>query len=272
VSIPFDPPEPVPGESPRGGGFNPHADDPFADPSAGEPAGPLPDPAAGDELNGPRPRHDAFTEAKKCAFLDALIKTGCILDASRAIGVSPRTIYRHQELDPRFFANCAAALRMSGTPVELTAWQRAVEGVEQEFACGGQVHVRRRYDGSLLRLLLQGSNPKKYGPRPGFKRKRILKHERKQMEREIYARLREDEPCIEEVREEVLRKVAAIQRQAESEKLASGWMKTPDGEWVPPGYGPLPGAALSAAAAAALHPGGIPAPGAEPPRDSMCQS
>jgi hypothetical protein len=79
---------------------------------------------------------------------------------------------------------------MSATPVELTAWQRAVEGVEQEFACGGQVHVRRRYDGGLLRLLLQASNPKKYGPRPGFKRKRILKHERKQMEREIREEMR----------------------------------------------------------------------------------
>lgn len=239
-----------------------------APPSDGEPSDGPPD--------APRPRHDAFSEARKCAFLQALVKTGCLTDAARAIGASVRTIYRHQELDPRFLANSLTALRMSATPVELTAWQRAVEGVEQEFACGGQVHVRRRYDGSLLRLLLQGSNPKKYGPRPGFTRKRMLKHERKQIEREIRAKIAAEEPDIEEVREEVLRKVAAIERHEEPAKLAAGWTRTPDGEWVPPGYGPLPGAALPPAETGAAHEewsGATTEPNRpEPPGHSMCQS
>jgi hypothetical protein len=202
--------------------------------------GPLPwdlDPAP-DDPDAHRQRHDAFTEARKSVYLRALVKTGAILDACRLTKISPRTVYRHQEGDPDFFENCRLAIRMSATPVEITAWQRAVEGVEQEFAVGGEVRVRRRYADGLLRLLLQGSNPRKYGARPGFKRKHLLKHERKQIEREVRAehaeRLR-GRP-VEEVTESIIRKVEAIERHREPARLAAGWTKSEDGHWVPPGY------------------------------------
>ena len=194
-----------------------------------------------EDPNAPRQRHDAFTEARKCEFLRALVKTGCIRDACRRTGISPRTVYRHQGDSPAFFDNCTAALRMSGTPLELTAWQRAVEGVEQEFACGGQIHVRRRYDGGLLRILLQGSNPGKYGPRPGFKRKRILKHERKQMEREVRAELAAEAPSFDEAMELLGRRLDTMDVDGLSERYCQGWTKTPEGYWIPPGYGPIPG-------------------------------
>jgi hypothetical protein len=202
--------------------------------------GPLPwdlDPPPGDP-DAPRQRHDAFTDARKSVLLRALVKTGCILDACRLTGVAPRTVYRHQERDPAFAENCRIAIRMSATPVEITAWQRAVEGVEQEFACGGQVHVRRRYDSSLLRLLLQGSNPRKYGARPGFKRKHLLKHERKQIEREVRAehQARLQARPIERVRASILRKLDAIERHGEPAKLAAGWTRSTDGDWIPPGF------------------------------------
>lgn len=221
-----------------------------------------------DDPDAPRQRHDAFTEARKADFLKVLVKTGCILDACRRTGVSPRTVYRHQESDPRFHDHCRLALRMSATPIELTAWSRAVEGVEQEFACGGQIHVRRRYDAGLLRLLLQGSNPKKYGPRPGFKRKRLLKHERKQMEREVRAAIRAEqrEPSIEEVRAGILRRLDAIERHEEPKKLAAGWTRSPDGHWIPPGYAPIPGYAAPPAGDAGEE--GRPA-GPENPRETM---
>jgi hypothetical protein len=210
-----------------------------------------------------RERHDAFTDAKKSDFLTALVKTGCILDACRALGVSARTIYRHQESDPRFSDNCTAALRMSATPFELTAWQRAVEGVEQEFACGGQVHVRRRYSDSLLRLLLQGSNPKKYGARPGFKRKRLYRHEKKQMEREIRAQIRAERaantPSPEAATELILERIGAIRRHSEEQQLAAGWTRGPEDYLIPPGYGPIPG----------WQPPAQWESGAETPRDSM---
>jgi len=193
--------------------------------------------------DAPRERHDAFNEAKKSVWLRALVKTGCIQDACRVTGVSPRTIYRHQQNDPLFFEHCRIALRVSGTPAELTAWSRAVEGVEQEFACGGQVHVRRRYSDGLLRLILQGSNPKKYGPHPGFKRKRILKHERKQMEREIRAQIAaEQKPwSFEEAIGALADKLGNMDADGLMARYSPGWTKTEDGHWIPPGYGPIPG-------------------------------
>ena len=194
--------------------------------------------------DGRRVRHDAFTSRRKHEFLARLAKSGTIEDAARAVGVDPRTVYRHQEKDPQFLEHCRIALRMSATPLELTAWQRAVEGVEQEFACGGQIHVRRRYDPGLLRLLLQGSNPKKYGPRPGFKRKRLYKHEKKQMEKEIRSQLaaeRSDGRGFDEAVESVLSKIRAIKEHKRPQRLAEGWTLTEDDHWIPPGYGPLPG-------------------------------
>jgi hypothetical protein len=234
---------------------------------------PLPwdrDPAP-DDPDAPRQRHDAFTEARKSVLLRALVRTGCILDACRPTGVAPRTVYRHQERDPAFAEHCRIAIRMSATPVEITAWQRAVEGIEQKFACGGEVRVRRRYADGLLRLLLQGSNPRKYGPRPGFKRKHLLKHERKRIEREVRAEQAEwlKARPIDKVTESIIGKVEAIERHKAPEKLAAGWTKSADGHWIPPGFawvGPPEDAAPPAQAGQAA--GGAEA-GEDTPRDSM---
>jgi hypothetical protein len=216
--------------------------------------------------DAPRQRHDAFTEARKCVFLKALKKTGCVLDACRATGISSKAAYRHQESDPRFAEYCRIALAMSATPIELTAWSRAVEGVEREFACGGQVHVRRIYSDSLLRLLLQGSNPKKYGQRPGFTRKRLAKAERKQIEREVRAeaqatwRARQHETDEErrQLSESIMAKLDVLERRETPKKLAAGWTKTADGDWVPPGYGWV-----------GLPEGWTPPEGAFPPQEGM---
>jgi hypothetical protein len=193
------------------------------------------------EASARRQRHDAFTDARKCAFLRALKKTGCILDACRATGISAKTAYRHQESDSRFAEYCRIAQAMSATPIELTAWSRAVEGVEREFACGGQVYTRRIYSDSLLRLLLQGSNPKKYGQRPGFTRKRLAKAERKQMEREVRAELaareQQQRPTFEQAIGELDRFLDALAGRDAAERRAAGWTQTASGHWVPPGYG-----------------------------------
>ena len=246
---------------------------PPADPHA-EPVYPWDEPAPDDpgassqaSGEGPRQRHDAFTAARKCAYLKALVKTGCILDACRLVGPSPRTVYRHQGSDPRFAKHCQIALKMCSTPVELTAWERAVEGVQEEVVVGGQMVKRRRYDGNLLRLFLQGSNPKKYGPRPGFKRKRLLRHERRQMEREVRAEIeaRQQRFSFDDSMELLEKRLRALKiplsgsPEAESVKLAAGWTKSPDGHWVPPGYGPIPGWVPPPAAP----------DGEEPPHDSM---
>lgn len=210
---------------------------------AGTPPYPWPGEDAPAGSDAPRQRHDGFTAVKKTRFLTFLVKEGCVVAAAHRAGISARTVYRHQESDPQFLRWCGLALEMAGTPLELTAWQRAVEGVEEAFACGGKVHTRRRYSEGLLRLLLQASNPKKYGPRPGFSRKRLMKHEKKRMAREIRAELQEKMqlPSAESVRANILRKVAAIRRHSEPERRAAGWTQTEEGHWIPPGYAPIPG-------------------------------
>jgi hypothetical protein len=238
--------EPAPDDEDDDWGDDFDEDDPFAGDgvSRGRASAPAETPA------NAAPRHDAFTEPRKHAVLRALAKTGCILDAARAAGVSPRTVYRHQESDPHFAEHCRIALAMAATPIELTAWQRAVEGVEQEFACGGEVHVRRRYSDGLLRLLLQGANPKKYGAHAGFTRKRLAKAERKQIEREVRAELkpRKTKPQID--REAAMARIMATlfppdeeQKARDAQRLATGWTRTADDQWIPPA-----GAAETAAA------------------------
>jgi hypothetical protein len=229
--------------------------------------GPFPwdaDPAP-DDPGAPRQRHDAFTDARKSVLLRALVKTGCILDACRLTGVAPRTVYRHQERDPAFAENCRLAIRMSATPVEITAWQRAVEGVEQEFACGGQVHVRRRYDSSLLRLLLQGSNPKKYGARPGFKRKQLLKYERKRMEREIRAEIEAARPPERSLDDAIV----AIEDKLRAIGIPiRDFRENEDGYFVPPGFALVP---LPESGEPPAEPGPA-ADGAAPGEDTPCDS
>jgi hypothetical protein len=218
---------------------------PSADPPA-EPSYPWDEEPPPDDPDAPR-RHDAFTEARKCVYLKALVKTGCILDACRLVGPSPRTVYRHQESDPRFRKHIRMALNMCGAPVELTAWERAVEGFEEEIAVGGQLVKRRRYDSNLLRLLLQGSNPRKYGPRPGFKRKRLLRHERKQMEKEIRAEIAAETAAMpfEDAIRQLDRALDAFGARRDivpdEQRLAAGWTRSPEGHWIPPGYGPIDG-------------------------------
>ena len=193
--------------------------------------------AAAADGPGPRERHDAFTGARKQLYLKALAKTGCKLDACSIVGVSSSTVYNHERDDPEFDRQCRLALAMSATPIELTAYERGVVGIEEDVIRGGQVvGTRIRRSDYMLRILLQGSNPKKYGPRPGFRRKRLLKFERKQMEREIRASLKEHRPPVEQVTETIVRQVNAIRRHRDQTRRAEGWTELGCGIWVPPGW------------------------------------
>ena len=187
----------------------------------------------------PSERRDAFTPGRKAKFLDVLGKTGCLIDACRKTGISRTTAYNHQRSDPGFRRQCDLAVHMAGTSTELTAWERAVVGVEEDVIQYGKfVGTCLRRSDSLLRFLLQGAKPKKYGPRAGFTRKRLLKQERKRIEEEVRAEISASFPPVEQVRERIIQKVMAIKRHEEPKKLAAGWTRTEGGEWVPPGWVP----------------------------------
>jgi hypothetical protein len=190
-----------------------------------------------------RQRHDAFTGAKKQAYLKALAKAGCVLDACRLTDVSSTTVYNHQASDPEFERNCRLALDMASTPIELTAYERGVVGVEEDVIRGGRVvGTRIRRSDYMLRILLQGSNPKKYGPRPGFTRKRLLKFERERIEREVKARLRADSDGAnggqdsKALFDELSARLEEINREESEARRAAGWTELACGASVPPGW------------------------------------
>jgi hypothetical protein len=159
-------------------------------------SGRAPGPAEGDEPADPRfddpggedVRHDGFGPAARRLFLKTLAKTGCVAEAARAAGISTRTAYNHRERDPAFADLWRLALSSAAVDIELIAWERGVTGIEEPvYAYGKFSHMRVRRNDAILLRLLEGSNPKKYGRRPS--RKRILKEERRQMEREIHAEI-----------------------------------------------------------------------------------
>jgi len=111
-------------------------------------------------------RHDGFDPERKLLFLTALRQGASVLDACALVGISNRTAYNHRRRDHAFAEAWRLARGARKLPLELVAWQRAVEGVEEQvYRYGKPTHVRTHYSDSLLRLLLAGEQPGKYGRR-----------------------------------------------------------------------------------------------------------
>jgi hypothetical protein len=176
------------------------------------------------DSGAPRERHDAFNEVKRAKFLKALVKTGCIAEACRRTGTAPRTVYNHQQANAEFLSYCTTAQRMAATPIEIAAWARAVDGIEETVIAGGRAVTRTRYSEHLLRLLLQASDPKRFGRNPGFTRKRMRAAERKEIEKEV--RREERKKAFEEITEVVHR--VKRERLAAKEAEAAEAAAAPD--------------------------------------------
>ncbi len=131
--------------------------------------------AATDEpASSPRPpagaRHDGFGAERKTLFLTALRQGASVLHACALVGVSNRTAYNHRRRDLAFAEAWRLARGAHKLPLELIAWQRAVEGVEEQvWRYGKPSHVRTHHSDSLLRLLLAGEQPGKYGRRAALR-------------------------------------------------------------------------------------------------------
>ena len=139
-------------------------------------------------------RRDGFTPARKAKAIEALGKCGNVTDAARVAGVSDTTFYRHLNRDPEFARLCDLARAQAARPIETLAWQRATEGAPETVIRNGEVvQIRIKPSDSLMRLMLQASNPKKYGrmSRGGATRRQIEKQLRKTMEAEVRAEVEE---------------------------------------------------------------------------------
>lgn len=164
-------------------------------------------------------RHDGFTPKKRRRFLGVLRKTGCIRDAARVAGISTSTVDRWRGRDVRFAKACERALEMAAVDLEALAYDRAVHGVEEQVIRGGEVvSVKKKPSDGIFRMVLQASNPKKYG-RMGAVGKEAERALRKKIEKEVRAEIEErmglHEP-IEAVRERIMKKLAIVRRRLEA--------------------------------------------------------
>lgn len=176
-------------------------------------------------IAGLRRRIDGFTPERQRKFLKWLGRTGCVRDAAGKAGISTTTIDRTRRKFADFNARCVAALELAVPKLEAIAYRRATVGAAEKVIRKGKVvEVRQKPSDAMLKLLLSGAAPRKYGRYAGLARGGGKRRRQREAERE---------PPIEQVRDEILRNVAAIRR---SRAAKSGYTQGPGGVLVPPGW------------------------------------
>lgn len=116
-----------------------------------------------------RPRLDGWTEEKQRRFIETLADTGLVRLAAREVGMSRESAYRLRRAPHggAFARAWDAARHHAGGLIEDIAFERAIEGVEQEVYDhhGEVIGARLVHDGRLLRYLLTHLKPERYGTR-----------------------------------------------------------------------------------------------------------
>lgn len=114
-----------------------------------------------------RPRTEGWTEEKQRRFIEVLADTGLVADAAKAVGMSRESAYRLRRAGhgAAFARAWDAARHHAGALIEDIAFERAIEGVEQEVydRNGEVVGARLVHDNRLLKYLLSHLKPERYG-------------------------------------------------------------------------------------------------------------
>lgn len=114
-----------------------------------------------------KPRLDGWTEEKQRRFIEMLADTGLVGHAAKAVGMSRESAYRLRRSPhgAAFARAWDAARHHAGGLIEDIAFDRAIEGVEQEVYndCGEVVGARLVHDTRLLKYLLSHLKPERYG-------------------------------------------------------------------------------------------------------------
>jgi hypothetical protein len=174
-----------------------------------------------------RHREDGFTPERQKKFLKTLRRTGCVADAARTAGISTTTIDRLRRKFADFDAKCRAARRLAVPELEAIAYRRATEGAPAKIIRKGKLfEVRVKPSDSMLRLLLAGAAPGKYGRFAGLKRPDGSGGPKR-------GGSRPPERSYDEALDSVLGKIDAIERH----KIArEGYRRGPEGVLIPPGW------------------------------------
>ncbi len=113
------------------------------------------------------PRLDGWTEEKQRRFIETLADTGLVNVAAKAVGMSRETAYRLRRSPhgAAFARAWDAARQHAGGLIEDIAFDRAIEGTEQEVLNreGSVIATRLVHDNRLLKYLLSHLKPERYG-------------------------------------------------------------------------------------------------------------
>ena len=162
-------------------------------------------------------RRDGWAPAVQQAFIEALADTGSVEAACRFVDKSPASAYRlrrHPE-GGEFAHAWQVAVDLGIQQIEDSAMDRARNGVEVPvFAYGDRIATRRVHNDQLVMFMLRNRAPDRYcadGAR-GMSAidNRRLKRLKEAWREEWAEERRQKEPDIEQVRQEILRKVQAI--------------------------------------------------------------
>ncbi len=114
-----------------------------------------------------RPRYDGWTEEKQRRFIETLADTGLVNVAARAVGMTRESAYRLRRAGhgAAFARAWDAARHHAGGLIEDIAFERAIEGTEQEVLDreGNVIATRLVHDNRLLKYLLSHLKPERYG-------------------------------------------------------------------------------------------------------------
>lgn len=114
-----------------------------------------------------RPRYDGWTEEKQRRFIETLADTGLVNVAASAVGMSRASAYqlRRSPHGAAFARAWDAARQHAGGLIEDIAFERAIEGTEQEVLNrdGEVIATRLVHDNRLLKYLLSHLKPERYG-------------------------------------------------------------------------------------------------------------
>jgi hypothetical protein len=125
------------------------------------------DPAAYDWVPVLRkPRRDGFTPQRQLDFIRALADTGCVEQAAREVGMSPKSCYRlrNSPEGTQFAAAWDAALPYAARRLVDIAFDRAIHGSDEPVfdKDGNRVGRRMRQNDRLLMFLLRGFMPERF--------------------------------------------------------------------------------------------------------------
>lgn len=100
-----------------------------------------------------------FTEERKVRFLEAYRQSGMLYLSARHAGVCQQTVANHRAADKPFDAACEHALQERLDEIELTALDRAMNGVAEPVIGGKDrdqvITTIRRYSDSLMSQILR---------------------------------------------------------------------------------------------------------------------